>query len=179
METSIDEIIEHFNSRVSYDAMHKECYERVELSHQALANWRAPDFNTVIEGDTVVGSDVSKAEQIAADKATLQCYGRPYSDKGRPSGTYYKYARSERVPEWADIDSRKMSQANLAALTKALSPAPTSLMRSLTRRLQREHSDGAQRRGAMGYFWDLVGHSVVRGEVTKLREGKDPEKVKV
>ena len=27
------------------------------------------------------------------DKLALQNYGRPYSDKGKPSGTYYQHAK--------------------------------------------------------------------------------------
>ena len=39
-------------------------------------------------------------QAVAADKAVLQNFGRPYTAAGKPSGTYYKFARTERVPEW-------------------------------------------------------------------------------
>ena len=42
-----------------------------------------------------------KAEVIAADKLVLQSYGRPYSQQGKPAGTFYKHARSEATPTWA------------------------------------------------------------------------------
>jgi len=121
MDTPVDDIISHFDDRVNYDAMHAICYAQVERSHAALANWQARDFGLLIESDgTVVGSEQTKAALIAADKGTIQNYGRPYKPDGRPSGTYYKYARSERVPEWNDIESTRLSQSLLPALERAL-----------------------------------------------------------
>jgi len=73
---------------------------RVALA-QLLANWRPDDFELRILGDTVVGSERSKAEVVAADKLVLQGYGRPYSEAGKPTGTYYKYSGAETLPSWA------------------------------------------------------------------------------
>lgn len=102
METPVEEIIAHFATRgVDYDEMHAACYLAVDASHRALANWSAADFECTLQGGSVVGSDRTKAEVIAADKLVLQSYGRPYSQQGKPAGTFYKHARSEATPTWA------------------------------------------------------------------------------
>lgn len=118
METSVDEIIAHFNDRVNYDDMHATCYARVERSHSRIANWKREDFELTLESDGTVTdtgarAGMTNAELMAADKATIQNYGRPYLQDGKPSGTYYKYARTERVPEWKDIESKRLSQSLL------------------------------------------------------------------
>ena len=141
--------------------MWRACYDQVEVSHQELANWRVEDFETVIDGDTVVGSDRSKDDQIAADKATLQNYGRPYGEQGRPSGTYYRYATKERVAEWQDIDSRKMSQASLPGAGKLLQ-APGKGGSNL--------SEASTAATAVGRLWRFVHQSVTNGSVASLRE---------
>jgi hypothetical protein len=100
MQTSVEEIVAKFESRVSYEDMHSDCYERCGSSHRALANWQAEDFLGSIEGDSVVGSELPRAKLVEADKQTLQMYGRAYTAEGKPTGTYYKFARSERLPEF-------------------------------------------------------------------------------
>jgi len=174
METKVDDIINHFESRVSYEAMHKDCYERVERSHQLLANWKAGDFETVIEGDSVVGSERPKAEQVATDKAILQNYGRPYNDQGKPSGTYYKYARKERVPEWQDMDSRSFSQAGLGSFAE-LQRRPTATGR-VSAILGRSSLGEAN---AISRLWKFVATAVSDGQVASLRESGAPSKVRV
>ncbi len=37
---------------------------------------------------------------LAADKMALQNYGRPYSAEGRPTGTYYQFAKAAPLPEF-------------------------------------------------------------------------------
>ena len=69
------------------------------LPSQELGNWKLDDFALRILGDRVLGADRDKQDVVAADKVTLQSYGRPYA-AGKPSGTYYKYARTETVPSW-------------------------------------------------------------------------------
>jgi len=183
MEMPVDDIIAHFDARgVSYADMHKAMYDSVETSHQLLANWRADDFETVIDGETVVGRETSKGEMVGTDKAVLQMYGRPYSDKGRPSGTYYKFARTERVPEWQDIDSRKFSQASL--------PMPITRANSMGKILRNSRILGRNRHGAghgeghgggaggshesaIGKLWRLVQGTVKTGQLAGLREGED------
>lgn len=39
--------------------------------------------------------ETSAARDVAGkDKVVLQNYGRPYNDAGKPTGTYYKYAKA-------------------------------------------------------------------------------------
>jgi len=100
MDTPIEDLIERFDDRVPYDEVHAACYGRVEASQQLLGNWQAGDFDHVLpKGGTHVGEQPKDAV-VAADKGMLQAYGRPYSEAGKPTGTYYKHARSERVPSW-------------------------------------------------------------------------------
>lgn len=148
METSVDDIIEHFDDRVNYDAMHADCYAQVERSHTLLANWRSEDFELTLEGDgSIPGSTRTKTELIAADKGIIQNYGRPYTPDGKPSGTYYKYARTERVPEWLDIDSKRFSQS-LLQLRPSQNERDTSTTGS---NLHAPHSGDQQRR-----WWEML-----------------------
>ena len=49
------------------------------------------------------GAEARDAKAVqAADKLALQNYGRPYSAAGKPTGTFYKYAKAPPLPEWAD-----------------------------------------------------------------------------
>ena len=48
------------------------------------------------------GAAVQFVRRVDEHKGTLQAYGRPYSEAGKPTGTYYKHARSERVPSWVE-----------------------------------------------------------------------------
>ena len=80
--------------------MHAASYARCGQSHRLLANWKPEDFAARVTGEAVVGSDKSKKDLLAADKATLQSYGRPYTAEGRPTGTFYRYARADRIPDW-------------------------------------------------------------------------------
>ena len=65
-----------------------------------LAPPQAADFaHELPKGASEVGGQPKDAV-VAADKATLQSYGRPYSAAGKPTGTFYRYARAETVPDW-------------------------------------------------------------------------------
>jgi hypothetical protein len=102
MDTPIEDIISHFASRgVNYNAMHAACYAGCGASHRALANWQPDDFELRIREGQVLCSELGKSEVAAADKAALQGYGRPYNQAGKPTGTYYKYRRTEVLPSWA------------------------------------------------------------------------------
>jgi hypothetical protein len=103
MDTPIEDIIAHFAARgVDYDAMHAACYANCGASHRALANWQPDDFALRIQGGKVIGAEqLDKCDVVAADKAVLQGYGRPYSQAGKPTGTYYKYRRTQVLPSWA------------------------------------------------------------------------------
>lgn len=113
MDTTVEDIVRNYEDRVSYSKAHAKMYAQVEVSHQALCNWQADDFETVCNDKTVVGSESTKVEVAVRDKSVLQMYGRPYDESGKPTGTYYRYARVDRVPEWNDLNSREFSQSYL------------------------------------------------------------------
>jgi len=107
-ETSPQQIFDHFtkNANISYDAIHSAQYARYGELHKKFSNWDTNDFQFVIVSDKVhaieqgeKGPTLGKAlENVDAkevtnkDKQILQNYGRPYVG-GKPSGTYYKFAR--------------------------------------------------------------------------------------
>lgn len=102
MDTRIEDIIAHFAALgVDYDAMHAACYASCGASHRALANWQPDDFALRIQGGQVLNSELDMSAVVAADKMVLQGYGRPYNQAGRPTGTYYKYRRTQVIPSWA------------------------------------------------------------------------------
>ena len=85
---------------------------RYGKSQGILSNFQSDDFenlvltgpflNTVMDISTmkVVNLDVSEIGK--KDKLTLQNYGRPYSEKGRPTGSYYTYFKKEKLPTFAE-----------------------------------------------------------------------------
>lgn len=48
--------------------------------------------------DVTRGQAVDADQTAASDKVALQSYGRPYSDAGKPVGTYYAYAKPHVLP---------------------------------------------------------------------------------
>merc|ERR1712048_175443 len=71
----------------------------------AMQNWKPQDFDYCVQDGKVheftienslvkLGETTDKnfQEFISKDKAALQNYGRPYSDGGKPSGTYIQNA---------------------------------------------------------------------------------------
>merc|ERR1712034_148771 len=104
----------------SYDSIYQEEYKRYGEAHERLANWDPNDFDryeltpveqtaTILQLSTVwrragdrtifdkklqpVDMDPKKVTEVEKqDKTVLQNYGRPYRE-GRPSGTYYKFAK--------------------------------------------------------------------------------------
>jgi hypothetical protein len=102
-DTSVEEIIKFFDEKgVSYDKIHRQCYERYGASHLELANYDPHDFEGVILANKFYkfSEDMKNLQEtnedtkviIEKDKNVLQNYGRPYIG-GKPSGTYYKYAK--------------------------------------------------------------------------------------
>ena len=65
-------------------------------SHKALANWQPDDFAVAVDGDAVVHGSLPASQtakwRIEADKKLLHSSG--------PVKTYYKFARTDRVPEF-------------------------------------------------------------------------------
>jgi hypothetical protein len=101
-DTSVEEIIAFYESKgISYDKIHRECYQRYGLSHLELANYQKDDFEGVIIGSKFYqfreGNHLEETQEdikviIEKDKMVLQNYGRPYN-AGKPSGSYYKFAK--------------------------------------------------------------------------------------
>ncbi|KAL3932581.1 MAG: hypothetical protein SGPRY_000643 [Prymnesium sp.] len=102
VDTDVDSLVERFKDRVNYDAIHAACYKRVGASHSYLANWKPEDFEHVLEKGATQVAGMPKDQVVESDKVILQSYGRPYSEAGKPTGTFYKFTRSDRVPTWAD-----------------------------------------------------------------------------
>jgi hypothetical protein len=111
-EMDLVDIFDHINKLygVSYDEVHESVYRRYGESHELLSSWDPADFECkVVDGVLYSLADgkripeepgesmaklVDKAR--ANDNLVLQNYGKPYA-KGRPGGTYYKYATSKRI----------------------------------------------------------------------------------
>jgi len=108
----IIQIIELVNEKtgVNYYKYHSECYARYGSSHEKLAAWDPEDFERVIVNSSKVcrASDMSPYEKqdLTAvkkqDALGLQNYGRPFVD-GKPSGTFYKYAKKPPLKNWLDL----------------------------------------------------------------------------
>eukprot|EP00940_MAST-03C_sp_MAST-3C-sp2_P003492 g3492.t1 len=110
---TIDAIFDHFDKcGIRYGEIWRECYDRYGSSHRRLAKWDPSDFEFLtvsggkvwLQSDTLAPvADASKLDYKAmqkADKAALQNYGRPYDEKsGRPTGSFYKHAKSPPLPE--------------------------------------------------------------------------------
>ena len=71
---------------------------RVAASHKALANWRPDDFAAAVDGDVLVQGSAPEGQTakglLEADKKLLHSSG--------PVKTYYKFARTDRVPEFGE-----------------------------------------------------------------------------
>jgi hypothetical protein len=114
-DTSIEDVIEYYNNKgVRYSDVHREALERYEASDLSSAKWPSDAFGAcVLDGTTVVRTTGDSEEQDtaakvqAADKETLQNYGRPYVD-GKPSGTYYSLAKEPGTVEvWVQTEGGK------------------------------------------------------------------------
>jgi len=109
-DMAITDLLAHLP--VDYADIFHQCYERYGKSQGILSNFQSDDFenlvltgpflNTVMDISTmkVVNLDVSEIGK--KDKLTLQNYGRPYSEKGRPTGSYYTYFKKEKLSTFAE-----------------------------------------------------------------------------
>eukprot|EP01128_Nolandella_sp_AFSM9_P012703 TRINITY_DN9533_c0_g1_i1.p1 TRINITY_DN9533_c0_g1~~TRINITY_DN9533_c0_g1_i1.p1 ORF type:complete len:399 (-),score=110.10 TRINITY_DN9533_c0_g1_i1:97-1260(-) len=104
-ETPVEDIIAHFEKKgISYDKIHSTAYERCNTSHRSLSNYALDDFEYVITAEAAytIGEEgkLTKVEEAdlnqipKTDKVTLQNYGRPYTEAGRPQGSFYKHAKT-------------------------------------------------------------------------------------
>jgi len=103
-DTSIERILEYYKDQgVDYETEWTEWYDSICIRGTATTqNWKTDDFQYVVEsgkvfnytvedgkvklGDQADGVDPSKLQ--VGDKVILQNYGRPYTDAGKPTGTY-------------------------------------------------------------------------------------------
>jgi len=113
-----EEVIAFYKQHgVDYDVIHSRALQKFVDSHELLANWSASDFTYIAtnkgdgaetlvpineEVDPVAGDAEAVNKMVGevqkGDKDSLQNYGRPYQESGRPSGTYYSFARGADSP---------------------------------------------------------------------------------
>jgi hypothetical protein len=107
-DTPIETLIEHFSARgVDYKATHARFVEIVAERQKMLGNWQPEDFTCRLQKGTMFDAITKAASQedfgtvLAKDKSLLQNYGRPYTEPGgKPSGTFYKYPKTQRLEAW-------------------------------------------------------------------------------
>jgi len=132
-DTTLEALFDFYKVRgVDYNAIWEYEYKRYGESHRALSNWQREDFSYVFSGgkayrgkDVVEGVDESKTQ--ANDKLVLQNYGRPYD--GKPTGTYYKFAKRSRsdVDDWsASVVSGNCSSSSSSSASSATAAAGPS-----------------------------------------------------
>ena len=98
-----------------YDKIWRDCYKRYGDDHRRFSQWNINDFDYAAyisqdkkdEVKVFEASDLSHSVQSVdvdktrkTDKTVLQNYGRPYTKEGKPTGSYYKYAKSPPLPEF-------------------------------------------------------------------------------
>jgi len=110
-DMDIDALLDYIIQKhsLNYDAMYQHIYEGYGKSHDRLCNWSPKDFEAMtVENKDVVSLrtglqlEEPAAKVRGADTLCLQNYGRPYNESGKPSGTYYKYAKTECVPSYGE-----------------------------------------------------------------------------
>merc|ERR1711924_52852 len=106
-ETQAESIIAHFDKLgVSYKEAHSEFCAGVLSSQQTLANWRPEDFKLRLRDDKLFDAVSQEPvqgnyqDELQADKLLLQNYGRPYDSNGKPSGSFYKHAKTEPIADF-------------------------------------------------------------------------------
>merc|ERR1712218_541000 len=87
---------------VNYDSMHGAMMRKCKRWQHLFSPWEEADFkHQVVNGKvfSVFGGLVPAPSKDPTslqkeDTKTLQNYGRPYDIEGRPTGTYYRYAKT-------------------------------------------------------------------------------------
>ena len=121
---SLDVIVAHFAqgpAHIDYNTYHAALLARAEEAQRRFANWDPADFGGFLAGSTLhrftrvearpdgtfvchadAGTPADVRALVAADKKTLQNYGRPYSpETGNPTGTYYRFPKDpEEINIW-------------------------------------------------------------------------------
>jgi len=99
--TEISSIIQKVKEAgVNYDEVHTEMLAKCQRAQDRFATWNEADFECqVINGKVFdseplkLRSDLDAKSLQAADTKLLQNYGRPYDDNGKPTGSYYGFAK--------------------------------------------------------------------------------------
>jgi hypothetical protein len=99
--TDIQAIIDKMNALgVNYDSFQINCLRKCRRLQEKFKAWDEADFSSCVVNGKVfprVGDNAPTSSDPAAmqveDKKILQNYGRPYNEKGQPSGTFYKHAK--------------------------------------------------------------------------------------
>jgi len=130
-DTTLEALFDFYKVRgVDYNAIWEYEYKRYGESHRALSNWQREDFSYVFSAgkayrgkELVEGVDESKTQ--ANDKLVLQNYGRPYD--GKPTGTYYKFAKRSRsdVDDWSASAGNGGSSCSSASAASAATATKT------------------------------------------------------
>lgn len=99
-QTSMDEIVARLDALgLSYDAAHTAAREKC-CRGQARYSWDVEDFKYRVVGDKVLSTEAHEEVQgqdalwiREVDKLMLKSYGRPFDAEGKPSATYYRFAK--------------------------------------------------------------------------------------
>mmetsp|Transcript_12460 Transcript_12460/g.33009 ORF Transcript_12460/g.33009 Transcript_12460/m.33009 type:complete len:399 (-) Transcript_12460:105-1301(-) len=99
--TPIEDIMQNIQKHgVVYDSVHREFLNKCWRLQERFAPWAENEFECQIINGRVYNMDEKRMEPDSDPKAIqaddskkLQNYGRPYDDSGKPTGTYYKYAK--------------------------------------------------------------------------------------
>jgi len=99
--TDIKDIIHKVSENgVVYDSVHREFLHKCWGLQERFSAWAESDFECQVVNEKVYnmadgrmepGSDPKGIQ--AEDTKKLQNYGRPYTEEGKTTGTYYKYAK--------------------------------------------------------------------------------------
>lgn len=100
--TPMEDILNHLlGLGVSYDAHWGNLQRRCRAVQELFNPWREEDFELVFINnraysvpDLMPQPELQFSDMQKADKEALQNYGRPYTDSGKPSGTFYRYAKA-------------------------------------------------------------------------------------
>jgi hypothetical protein len=101
-DTKIETIVEHMNGLgVNYNEHQIALLRKCRGVQETMSRWEESDFSYYVINGKVYSTEgmVSQPESDpktiqAADTKELQNYGRPYDETGKPTGTYYQYAKA-------------------------------------------------------------------------------------
>jgi hypothetical protein len=86
---------------VNYDEEQIALLRKCRRIQERFNAWKKDDFGCIVANGEVLGGDGDAKAIQAEDVKVLQNYGRPYNDAGKPSGTYYKFAKKpSEVASW-------------------------------------------------------------------------------